>query len=87
MRVGAWLEVDVERPASRPIARDGESFLLGMRLARGMVITLAGQITVTVEDHRANHRIWAGAEVREARQLEGARRPMKINALVVAQGM
>jgi hypothetical protein len=58
-----------------------------MRLARSVVITLAGQITVSVEDHCANHRIRAGAEVGEARQLEGARRPMKINALVVAQGM
>src|SRR5438876_10993402 len=80
MGVRARLEVDVQRAAFGPIARLGESLFFGMRLAGPLVITLAREMALAIQNHSADHGVGAGVVVRLSRQGEGAGRPVHVCA-------
>src|SRR5207247_2651618 len=83
--VGAGLEVHIDAAAPGAVARLLERLLLGMWLSLGSVVALAGEVALAVQHHRADHRVGAGPVVGTARQLEGARRPVKVGGAL--QGM
>ena len=78
MRVGAWLEVDVQRAIPRALAGGFQSLLLRVPMAGLAVEALAHDKARGVQYDSADHRVGAGPVVRLARELNGARRPLQV---------
>jgi hypothetical protein len=87
MAMDARLEVDVKSAASGPFTCGGECLFCGMWLTLSTVVSLARKEARAIQNDRADHGIWTRPEVRKTRQLQGARRPMQVNARCVVQGM
>jgi hypothetical protein len=78
MFVRAGLEVDVQRSVARAVTGSCERFLFRVWLPRFAVESFARNMTLSVQDDCAHHRIRASPVVGLARQLNGARRPVKV---------
>jgi hypothetical protein len=85
--VRTGFEVDVQRAVSRPVTRCGESQLLRVRLSSLLVISLAGNVALSVQDNCTHHRVGAGSVVSLACEFDGARRPMKVYVSVAFRRM
>ena len=81
MGVRARLEVDVERAASRSVGCGREGFIFRVRLARLAMVSLANELAGSVEDQGAHHRVRARPVIGPARQLDGTRCPVQVEAL------
>jgi len=80
--VRTGLEVDVDRPAAGARTGGYQCDHLRVVLPLGVVVALTGHVARGVDHDRPHHRVGAGAIVREARELEGARGPLHVGGLV-----
>ena len=80
--VRAWLEVGVERPTARGVARFAKRVDFGVRLTRRVVIALADDGPVPHDD-RSHERVRAGP----ARGARGeTQRPAHVGAVGIGHG-
>jgi hypothetical protein len=85
MRAG--FEIDVKSAISRPVTGCRKSHFLCVWLPSFLVIALARQVALRIENDRANHWIGAGPVVSLACELDGARGPVQVYVPVAFRRM
>ena len=87
MRVGAWLEVDIDSAASRTVTSRRKSLLLRVHLARPAVVALAGDKAVGPKHHSADHRVGTRPVVSLAGKLDGMGGPVQVQVSFAVCGV
>lgn len=87
MLVGAWLEVDIDGPASGPVTGCRERLFLRMQLAGLTVVSLTGDKTFRVQHDGTDHGIRTGPVVSLAGEFNRMGGPMQVQVSITFCGI